>query len=131
MGYQIEDCSTYTALILILSWYAYAIFGSVVILEDLGGDHCYVHGGDYQPVVQIPDGDNPGEYEDAASSSRYICIFGIGMFSLQLLLLCLSGLHKIIAYTAASTFVGWAWYFIDMHRIRYSHLGKVCFGDYL
>ena len=53
------------------------------------------------------------------------------MFSVQFLLLCLAGLHKVIAWTAAATFVAWTWYFIDMHRIRYSHYGKVCFGDYL
>ena len=47
------------------------------------------------------------------------------------MLLCLAGLHKVIAYTAAATFVAWGWYFIDMHRIRYSHYGKVCFGDHL
>ena len=25
--------------------------------------------------------------------------------------------------------IGWLWYFIDLHRVRYSHAGEVCFGD--
>ena len=27
--------------------------------------------------------------------------------------------------------MAWLWYFIDLHRVRYSHAGHVCFGDYL
>ena len=26
--------------------------------------------------------------------------------------------------------IGWLWYFVDLHRLRYSHAGRVCFGDF-
>ena len=75
------------------------------------------------PLATIPDSSSASDYEDAAVSSRYISIYSIVMFSVQFLLICLAGLHKVIAWTAAATFVAWTWYFIDMHRIRYSHYG--------
>ena len=36
----------------------------------------------------------------------------------------------MIAWFAGLTFVAWIWYFIDLHRVRFSHEGRVCFGDY-
>ena len=45
--------------------------------------------------------------------------------------MCLAGYHRFIAWLAGLTFVAWLYFFIDMHRIRFSHTGAVCFGDFL
>ena len=44
MGHEIEDCSTYTALIILIAWYLYAILGSILVIEDNARNdrHCYV-----------------------------------------------------------------------------------------
>ena len=49
----------------------------------------------------------------------------------QFFMICLAGYHKVLAWIASLTFIVWLWYFIDLHRIRYSHAGQVCFGDLL
>ena len=46
-------------------------------------------------------------------------------------MLTLAGCNKLFAWLSCFCLVGWLWYFIDLHRVRYSHAGHVCFGDYL
>ena len=45
--------------------------------------------------------------------------------------MCFAGCHRVLAWLASFSLIGWLWYFIDLHRVRYSHAGHVCFGDYL
>ena len=131
MGHQIEDCSTYSALVLVIAWYAYAIFGSLVVIDDNRDRHCYVANGSYEATATMPDFVKDGDVGDAADSSKYIASIGLIVLVVQFLLICLAGYQRIIAWFAGLTFVAWLWFFIDLHRVRYSHAGKVCFGDYL
>ena len=43
--------------------------------------------------------------------------------------ICLAGVHKAFAWLATIGVVAWLWYFIDLHRVRMSPAGMVCFGD--
>ena len=67
MGHQIEDCSTYTALILLLVWYGYAVFGNVAVIEDNKDRHCYVSNGEIVPAASQDDSNM--DAEDAAVQS--------------------------------------------------------------
>mmetsp|Transcript_9542 Transcript_9542/g.13013 ORF Transcript_9542/g.13013 Transcript_9542/m.13013 type:complete len:131 (+) Transcript_9542:70-462(+) len=69
------------------------------------------------------------EFEDVAAATKYVGVLGLSVLSIWSVLLCLSGVHKLFAWLAAFTLLGWLWYFIDLHRVRYSHAGQVCFGD--
>ena len=40
--HTIEDCSTYSTILLLTSWYVYAIYGSCLIISDNSDKHCYV-----------------------------------------------------------------------------------------
>ena len=131
MTHQIEDCSTVSALLVIIAWYAYAIFGSLMLIENNRDTHCYVADDSYEPTATIPDLPNYDGVSDAAESSRYVAAFGLIVLIAQFLLICLAGYQQIIAWLAGLTFVAQLWFFIDLHRARYSHAGKVCFGDYL
>ena len=50
---QIEDCSSYTVLLLLISWYVYAIYGSCLLVEDNRNRHCYVANDSYQAEDSI------------------------------------------------------------------------------
>ena len=81
------------------------------------------------PLVQIPEEEKDFEYENGADMTRNIATIGLILLSLQFGLICLSGYHKVIAWCAGFSFVAWLYFFIDLHRIRFSHTGAVCFGD--
>ena len=51
------------------------------------------------------------------------------MLSICTTLLCAAGVHRVFAWLASISLLGWLWYFIDLHRVRYSSAGAVCFGD--
>ena len=131
MGHQIEDCSTCTALLLLITWYAYAIFGNIVIIEDNKEKHCYVMNNQNLPTATIDSSIDKNDFQDVAKQGRYISFVGMTVLIIQFILICLAGYHKVIAWLAGCTFLAWLWYFIDLHRIRYSHSGQVCFGDFL
>ena len=93
--------------------------------------HCYVANGSIIPTATLDSGVSERDVDDVADQSRYIASLGLIILMIQFFLICLAGYHKVLAWLASLTFVIWLWYFIDMHRVRYSHAGQVCFGDFL
>ena len=77
MGHQIEDCSTYAAVLLIIAWYAYGVFGSIVLIEDNSGKHCYVRADSVVPSATLSSGDTASVFDDGAEHSRYIASMGL------------------------------------------------------
>ena len=131
MGHhQIEDCSSYTALLLLISWYVYAIYGSCLLIEDNKDRHCYVSDDSYIPQSTI-DPSMKLDYLDAAQSAHNVGGLGLGILLTQGVLMCLAGCHRVLAWLAGMCLFGQLWYFIDLHRVRYSHAGQVCFGDFI
>ena len=35
-----------------------------------------------------------------------------------------------MAWIASFCLLAWLWYFVELHLVRYSHAGRVCFGDF-
>ena len=56
-------------------------------------------------------------------------VLGLTILSAWGGLLCLAGVHKVFAWLATFCTFGWLYYFIDLHRVRFSQAGRVCFGD--
>ena len=54
MGHhQIEDCSSYTALLLLTCWLVYAIYGSILLVIENADRHCYVAPDATEPTLTI------------------------------------------------------------------------------
>ena len=66
MGHhQIEDCSTYTVLLLLTCWVVYAIYGNILVVTDNKDTHCYVAADAIEPTLTIDEADR-SNYQDVA-----------------------------------------------------------------
>ena len=52
--HKIEDCSTYSVILLFICWYVYAIYGNILIVSDNKDKHCYVAADSDIPLQAIP-----------------------------------------------------------------------------
>ena len=133
MGHQIEDCSTYFVLLTLISWYAYSVYGFYRLTEtnkDYHSGGCIVKLDSQEPEM-IYQHEHNKDYINVSRSAYRIGILGAATLAIQFLLLVLAGTHKLVSRLAALSFVPWLFLFIDAHLIRFSHAGKVCFGDFL
>ena len=119
-------------ILLLTSWYVYAIYGSCLLIENNTDRNCYVAPGAITPTPASElDSLQQATYQDAAKATRYVGVLGLAVLLIQGVLLILAGCHRMFAWLASFSLVGWLWYLIDLHRVRYSHAGEVCFGDFI
>ena len=72
----IEDCSTASVLLLLASWFFYAIYGNAVIVSEPTSRHCYVKPAQPAPLATLPPATDPAasEYEDVAAATNYVAV---------------------------------------------------------
>ncbi len=53
-------------VLLLISWYVYAIYGNILVISDNEDKHCFVAAGSDTPLDTIPDDAQVGTYQDVA-----------------------------------------------------------------
>ena len=56
-------------------------------------------------------------------------VTGLSILSVWGGMLCLAGIHRAFAWLATFCTLGWLYYFVKLHMLRFSQAGRVCFGD--
>ena len=65
-------------MLLIVAFYCYAVFGSLVVIEDCSERHCYVANDSNVPLATLPEStSSTTEFHDGAQSSKYIATLGL------------------------------------------------------
>ena len=70
-NHLIEDCSSFSVLILLLSWFFYAVYGSTVLAQLSEDRHCYAKpGNNSTPLGTLPVDLSGAGYEDVTEATR-------------------------------------------------------------